>query len=485
MAVSAAEGAAPEAAAGAAPGAGASRAEARRSARTRLLLEAPIPSTLARLAAPNVIAMATTAATSIAEGWFAGRIGVSALAGLALVFPFVMLTQMLSAGAMGGAISAAVARALGAGDGRRADRLALHAAVIGIGAAALTAGLMGLFAPDLFALLGGGEAALPQALAYAAVFFPGCLCHWLCNAQLSAIRGTGNMFVPALALFAAAAGSIPIGGALALGWGPAPALGMAGLAAGQVISFGIAGLGAFAYIASGRAGFSLRRAFGRLEAGLFADILRVGLMAALSSVQTVATIVAMVGLVGRFGEAALAGYGLGARLEFLMVPIVFGMGAAMTAMVGANIGAGQRARALRVAWTGSLAAAGFVGSIGGVMAIFPDLWLGLFLGPENTGALEAGRMYFRTVGPFYFFFALGLALYFASQGAGRVLWPTVAGFTRLAIAIGGGAALTGSLGFGLQGVFLAVAGGMLVYGVVTAGALRLGAWGRDGAGARG
>ncbi|MEC9431267.1 MAG: MATE family efflux transporter [Pseudomonadota bacterium] len=470
----------PAAAPGAAPAVSLARspAEARRAARTRMLLEAPIPGTLAKLAAPNVIAMATTAATSIAEGYFAGLIGVSALAGLALAFPFVMLTQMLSAGAMGGAISSAVARALGAGDAARADRLLLHAVVIGVGFAALTAALMGLFGATLFRLLGGGEAALPQAMAYAAVFFPGCICHWLCNAQISAIRGTGNMFLPALALFCAAAGSIPIGGALALGWGPFPALGMAGLAAGQVSSFGLAGLGAFAYIASGRAGFSLTRAFGRLQAALFADILRVGLMAALSTVQTVLTIVVMVGLVGRFGETALAGYGLGARLEFLMVPVVFGIGAAMTAMVGANVGAGRKARALRVAWTGSLAAAALVGGIGALVAAAPDLWLGLFLGPEDTEALAAGRLYFRTVGPFYAFFALGLALYFASQGAGRVFWPSVAGFARLALAVGGGALLSGPLGGGLGGVFAAIAAGMLAYGVLTAAAIRLGAWGR-------
>ncbi len=91
-----------------------------RATRTRALLEAPIAPTLAKLAAPNVLAMFVQTVQSISEAYFASLLGVTALAGLALVFPLVMLTQMLSAGAIGGAISAAVARALGAQDSARA-----------------------------------------------------------------------------------------------------------------------------------------------------------------------------------------------------------------------------------------------------------------------------------------------------------------------------------------------------------------------------
>ena len=377
----------------------------------------------------------------------------------------------------------AVARALGAGDLRRAERLALHACVIALVAAALSAVLMASFGRPLFTLLAGarGEAgggAIAAALAYAAVFFPGCFAHWLCNAMLSAVRGTGDMATPSLILLLSALGSIPAAGALALGWGPFSELGMAGLAAGQVIAYSIGSLAGLAVWVSGRSGLSLRGAIAPLSGALFADILRVGLVASLSAIQTVATIVAMVGLVGRFGEPALAGYGLGARLEFLMVPVVFGIGAAMTAMVGACVGAGDLARAQRVAWTGSLAAGVIVGGVGLVCAFAPDLWLNLFLPPEAEASRAAGRAYFGLVGPFYGFFALGLALYFASQGAGKVLWPVLAGFARLFVAVGGGLLAIETLNLGLSGVFGAVALGMLIYGVMTATAIRMGAWGR-------
>jgi Na+-driven multidrug efflux pump len=82
--------------------------------RTRALLEAPIARTLLRLAAPNVLVMLVQASMGLIETYFIGKLGTEALAGVALAFPVVMLMQMMSAGAMGGGISSAIARALGA-----------------------------------------------------------------------------------------------------------------------------------------------------------------------------------------------------------------------------------------------------------------------------------------------------------------------------------------------------------------------------------
>src|SRR5450432_1416859 len=95
------------------------------------LLTSPILPTLLKLALPNTIAMFGTTLVAVAETSYIGRLGIEPLAGIALVFPFVMLTQMMSAGAMGGGVSSAISRALGAGDRDRAATLALHAAIIG------------------------------------------------------------------------------------------------------------------------------------------------------------------------------------------------------------------------------------------------------------------------------------------------------------------------------------------------------------------
>ena len=108
------------------------------------------------------------------------------------------------------------------------------------------------------------------------------------------------------------------------------------------------------------------------------------------------------------------------RLEYLLVPLVFGLGAPVAAMVGTSIGAGQRERALRVAWTGAAIAGGLTGAIGLAAALFPHAWLSLF--GDDATMIAVGAQYLRIVGPFYGFFGVGLSLYFASQGAGRVGW---------------------------------------------------------------
>jgi Na+-driven multidrug efflux pump len=157
--------------------------------------------------------------------------------------------------------------------------------------------------------------------------------------------------------------------------------------------------------------------------------------------------------------------------------LLFGIGTAVLTMVGTNVGAGKTARARRVAWTG--AAAGFVmtGIIGGTVALFPATWLGLFT--HDAAVAHAGALYLRTVAPFYAVYGAGLILYFASQGAGRVTWPFVAGTARLAVSAGLGWLLVTHFGAGLPVLFAAIAAGSLVYGIITAASVALApGWGR-------
>src|SRR5437868_10731260 len=135
------------------------------------LLTSAILPTLLKLALPNAIAMFGTALVAVAETSYIGRLGVEPLAGIALVFPFVMLTQMMSAGAMGGGVSSAVSRALGAGDRERAAKLALHAAIIGACAGLFFTAMMLLLGPTFYSLLGGSGEVLEQALHYSLVLF--------------------------------------------------------------------------------------------------------------------------------------------------------------------------------------------------------------------------------------------------------------------------------------------------------------------------
>jgi putative MATE family efflux protein len=447
--------------------------EARFDPRTRLLLEAPIGTTLLKLAAPNVLVMFVQASVGLIETYFVGWLGTDALAGVALVFPLVMLMQMMSAGAVGGGISSAVARALGGGRRADADALALHAlAIAGIfGLLFMLAALGG--GPWLFRAMGGDGASLAAALTYSNVVFSGAVLLWIFNSLANVIRGTGNMAVPAIVTCAGVVVLVPLSPCLILGWGPFPRLGVAGGAVAIVAYYTLGSLALAAYLWSGRSVLRLSFHGARFQWRLFRDILRVGAVAALITVQTNLIIVIATALIGRFGAAAIAGYGVGSRLEYLLVPIVFGLGGPLVAMVGTNIGAGRRQRALRVAWIGAAAAAGVTEAIGLIAAAFPHLWLALF--DTDPAMLDAGARYLHAVGPFYGLFGLGMALYFASQGVGRLRWPFVANFTRLVTAGSGGwLALrwSGDMGY----VFLALGAAMAAFGLINAAAVAGGAW---------
>lgn len=442
-------------------------------ARTRVLLEGPIASTLLRLATPNVLVMFVQASVGLIETYFIATLGTDALAGVALVFPVLMLMQMMSAGAVGGGISSAIARALGAGRRADADALVVHALAIAVGFGLLfTLAVLG-GGRWLYSAMGGSGASLTVALTYSTVVFSGAILIWVFNSLANVIRGTGNMAVPAVITSVGAAALIPLSPCLIFGWGPFPRLGVAGGAVAVIAYYVVGSIALVAYLRAGRAVVRLSFADVRFRWSLFRDILRVGAVAALITVQTNLTIAITTGFVGRFGPAAIAGYGTGSRLEYLLVPLVFGLGGPLVAMVGTNIGAGQRDRALRVAWIGAGIAAGLTEIIGLWAAAVPHTWLSLF--DTDPAMLDAGSRYLHAVGPFYGLFGLGMALYFASQGAGRLSWPLLANLTRLAIAAGGGwLALrwSGDVSY----VFVALSAALVAFGLMNAGAVAGGAW---------
>ena len=281
---------------------GAALAEPRRDPRTSLLLEAPIVRTLLRMAAPNVLVMVAQASTGLVETYFVGKLGTDALAGVALVFPGVMLMQMMSAGAMGGGISSAIARALGGGRRNDADALVSHALVISTVLGALFTIGVSTGGPTLYRALGGYGASLDAALAYSNIVFGGAVLIWVFNTLASVLRGTGNMIVPAVVTCAGAVLLIPLSPCLIFGWGPFPRLGVAGGGTAMVLYYVLGTCVLAAYLWSGRSVVRPKLRGVRLRWPLFRDILRIGAVAALVTVQNNLTVLGTTGLIGNFGR---------------------------------------------------------------------------------------------------------------------------------------------------------------------------------------
>ena len=438
------------------------------SPRTLRLLQGRIVPTLLRMAWPNVLVMLAQAAVGLIETWYVSRLGLDALAGMALVFPGFMMMQMLS----GGGISSAIARALGSGRAEDANALVWHAIVINLALGVLFSALVLALGRPLYQALGGEGGSLEAALLYSNIVFLAAPLVWLANAFGSILRGTGNMLLPALVICLGVVALIPLSPLLVFGLGPVPAMGIAGAGIAVLLSTAGTALILGWYLFNGRC--LVRPGAFRPRRAMFLDILRVGAVASVSTLQTSLTVALLTALVGRAaGPDAVAGYGTAARLEFLLVPLVFGLGAPLVALVGTNIGAGQRERALRVALTGGAVAFVLCETVGVAAAIWPEAWLRLF--GADPAMLAAGTAYLRLAGPAYGFFGLGLSLYFASQGAGRLGWALFAGFPRMSIAVGGSWAAWFAT-HDLRAVFAILGVALVVYGVVLAGAIQAGVW---------
>jgi putative MATE family efflux protein len=429
---------------------------------TLRLLQAPIVPLILKLSWPNMMIMLAQAGAALVDTWWLAKLGDDALAGMVLVFPFVLLAGTVAGGSIGAGISAAVARALGARQHEQADAVLMHGLIINGVIGGFYTAVMLIFGRAIYSATGGRGGELEAALIYSNVLFAGNTLFWIMNALMSVIRGTGNMFVPALVSCGSVVLMLPLSPCLIFGLGPFPAFGIAGSAVSLLVTYVIGTLILAWYILAGRCVVKFKRT--TLRWRTFVAILSIGAAGTIVSVLinlTASANNALVSLLG--GAAAVAGYGTAARLEFLLIPLAFGLGAPLVAMVGTNIGAGNRQRALKIVLIGGAVAFGVTESIGILAALFPEGWLKLFT--RDATAIKVGSDYLRIVGPAFGFFGLGVGMYFALLGANLLFWPIVGAVLRSALAMCGGAVV--ALYFGsLHGMFVVLALALLVSGAI-------------------
>jgi putative MATE family efflux protein len=438
--------------------AAASRSEATRAT----LLAGPVLPTLLKLALPTVTVLVAQTAVNIAEAYYVGFLGTDALAGVAMVFPVFMLMTMMSNGGLGSGVSSAVARAIGAGHRADADALLFHAVVLAVIAGAAFTLATALGGPTLYRALGGKAGALEAALQYSNYLFAGAIPAWIVNLQAAALRGSGNVRVPAAVTLVGALVTIPASPILIFGWGVVPRLGIAGAGVAFGVYYCAAMLVLLRYMASGRAGLTI--SIVPLQRRLMAQILKVGLPTAANAVLTNLTAILVTGAAGLFGTHALAAYGIASRLDYVMIPLLFGLCTATLTMVGVNVGAGHMMRARRIAWTAAVVGAVLTGTIGLAVTLFPQAWLTLF--SHDGEVLRHGATYLHIVAPAYGALGFGFVIAFAAQGAGHVLWPFIGSVARILIAAGLGWIAVAYLNAGMTGLAAMVAASLLTYACV-------------------
>ena len=435
------------------------------------LLHAPVTPMLVKLAAPNLAATLMMTASTFADAWFVGKLGTAALASLALVFPFQTLMIMMCGGANGGGVTSAQSRALGRNDASGANAVAWHGILIATAMAGVFMLVLGIYPRPIFELLGGRGEALDGAVHYARIAFGGALAVWLSWITAAIMRSTGDTATPARVIMATGLLQIVMSGALTLGWFGIPAMGVSGPAVALIVCQGIAAFVMAAKLASGHRGVTL--SVHKFAIKPVVDIMKVGGLGLVNSAQIALTVILITGFIGRHGTAALAGYGLGNRLELMLIPVAFGIGGALTVAVGANFGANNFARARRIAWTGAIGSGVLLGAVGLLFACWPGLWLDLFT--ADKAAYVYGAQYLLIVGPVYGLFGAGQTLYFASQGTGKMVLPVSVGVLRL-ITVTVLSLLAMKMGLPVTSTFIAVAIGLAIIGVGLALCMKSKGW---------
>lgn len=351
-------------------------ADDRKAVIRRAILEGPVLKVLLRLALPTIAVLLAQTLVGVVETYYVSQLGTDALVGVSVVFPAWMLMTMMSAGGLGGGVASAVARAIGADRHEDADDHVLHAIMLGIVMGLLFMAAIWLLGPRLFEGLGAQGGALVQAVTYSRWLSLSTVPIWVVNLCSAALRGAGNVKTPALISLMGVVILVPLSPLLIFGAGPVQGLGIAGAGLAVTIYYSAASLILLRYLRTARAGLTLT--VRPLRSALFRDVLEVGLISSVAVIQINLAVIIVTGTVGRFGEAAIGGYGIAARLDYMFIPVLFGLGSAMLTMIGTCIGAGRIARAKRIASIGTILAACFTGCVGLIVALHPTLWLGIF-----------------------------------------------------------------------------------------------------------
>jgi putative MATE family efflux protein len=438
------------------------------------LLTAPIGRSLWRLAGPTTALIVVQICAGVGETWIVSRLGTDALAGYVLVLPFTALMANMANGGMGGSVASALARALGGGRHDDARALLLHALVVALGLALAFTVFAWTVLPLLFAVMGGRGQALHQAVLYSSWWFAGAVLTWVASFLSALRRGSGDTLTPSRLGLLIAPVYIGITIVLTLGVGDWPGIGLVGPAVASIVATAGYVTALALAIRRGKLGFVPALAGVRVQRRLLGEILRIGLIGSMSTLSASVTALLVTALVGSFGTAAIAGYGIGVRSEYFLAPLSFGIGSGLTTMVGVAAGAGDWRRANRVAWVGARTAFVLIGSIGWAIALLAEPFARGFT--SDADVMAACVAYLTRVAPFECLFAVGLTLYFASQGTGRLTAPLAASILRMIVATAGGWFAVEVLGLGLNGVFWAMAASLVAYGSLIAGALFVRPW---------
>jgi putative MATE family efflux protein len=426
------------------------------------------------LAVPMVLEMVMESVFAVADIFWVSKLGADAVSVAVVTESMMTIVYTLAMGlAMG--TGAVVARRTGAKDRDGAARGAVQAIGMGFVAAVLV-GLVGaLFGPRLLAVMGASPAVVALGGAYPRIMLGGSVTVLLLFVVNAAFRGAGDASITMRTLWLANGINIALGPCLIFGWGPFPRLGVTGAAVATTIGRGIGVLYQMRALARGRGRLGVTRAHLRLDGATMRTILRLSRSGTVQTFIAMASWLFLVRIVARFGSAVLAGYGIAFRVVMFALLPSWGLGNAAATLVGQNLGAGRPERAEQAVWRAAFYNFVFLGAVGLTLVVLSPEVVGLFSG--DAGVVASGARCLRIVSAGFLFYAYGMVVTQAFNGAGDTRTPTIINLICFwAWEIPAAYVASGPLGFGPSGVFFAIAAAFSLCAVLSVALFRRGRW---------
>lgn len=436
--------------------------------------EGPVGRAVVLLAIPMVLEMALESVFAVVDVFWVGKLGASAVATVGLTESILSILYSIAIG-LSTAATATVARRIGERDRERAARTAVQAIALGV-LIAVPLGVLGAgFAPRILAFMGAGPDVVASGSRFMAVMLGGNVVIVLLFLINAIFRGAGDATVAMRVLWFANAINLVLDPCLIFGLGPFPRLGVTGAAVATTTGRGLAVVLQLATLARGTGRLTIRKEHLVLDPRIMLALLRLSGAAVVQSFVATASWIGLVRILAAFGSAALAGYTIAIRIVVFAILPAWGMSNAAATLVGQNLGAGRPDRAERSVVLAGLYNMAFLGSVGLAFVLFAGPLVALF--SSDPSVLPVGALGLRVIAAGFPFFAWGLVLSGALNGAGDTWTPTVinlAVFWLLEIPLAWILA-TRAL-FGPRGVFLAVALGFAAYAGLGAAFFRRGKW---------
>jgi putative MATE family efflux protein len=436
--------------------------------------EVPLSRAILLLAVPMILEMAMESLFAIVDIFWVSRLGADAVASVGLTEAMLTLIYTVAMG-LGIGATATVARRIGEKEPERAARAAVQVIALGI-LLAIPIGIVGsMFAPELLHLMRADPEVIKRGHGYTAVMLGGSATVLLLFLGNAIFRGAGDAAIAMRVLWLANGLNIALGPCFIFGLGPFPELGVMGAAVATNIGRGTGVLYLLYRLWRGGAHIRVQRRHLGLDFATMLGLFRLSSTAMFQMLVGMTSWLALIRILSGFGSAALAGYTIGIRIIIFALLPSWGLSNAAATLVGQNLGAGKPDRAERAVWQAGFYNMVFLGVIGLLFVLFAEPVIMSFT--QEQQVVEYGVGCLRTVSFGFLFYAYGMVLSQAFNGAGAVWTPTFINlFCFWAFQLPLAYTLAHLLHWGPAGVFTAITIAWSTYAVVSATIFKRGRW---------